>query len=449
LGRPLTETLRDKSKIQSGHETMAQVEMIQRPRNVLFFDHTAELGGGEIALLNLVVALDHKRYTPIVVLASDGPLRQRLEAANISTLVLPLAQTVVKVSKDSLGIRSMLKVGAILSIVPYVLRLRLLLRKHRVDLVHTNSLKADLIGGIAGRLAGVRVLWHVRDRIADDYLPPRVAQVFRRLCRIVPHVVVANSGATMLTLGLPSGPQRSKTELAGIGNFYVVHDGVPARATSELPARNDSSSGPLIGLVGRISPWKGQHIFVEAAAQVRRRFPNARFQIIGAPLFGEESYTQQVRDQVNELGLTSCVEFTGFRTDVPMLIQALDILVHASTIGEPFGQVVIEGMVAGKPVIATNGGGVPEIVQDGVTGLLAPMGDAAALAQHMETLLSDPQRASAMGTAGRERVLNHFMVSHTARKIERVYDSILNSTPVVPALTTAQSKVSSLSSDGS
>jgi glycosyltransferase involved in cell wall biosynthesis len=400
------------------------------------------MSGGEIALLHLVIALDHSRFKPVVVLAADGPLRARLEAAQITTVIVPLSGSVTKVAKDSLGVKSLLKVGTILRIVHYIFRLRRVFRESGADLVHTNSLKADIIGGAAARLAGVKVLWHVRDRIAEDYLPRPVVHVFRRLCRLAPNVLVANSHATMRTLGIAPDADGQGYTRAGRNDCHVVHDGVPDH---ESPEPTAAPSDPLrrIGLVGRISPWKGQHIFIAAVAQVRRQFPEARFQIIGAPLFGEEVYGEQVRRQVTELGLDDCLEFTGFRTDVPALIRKLDILVHASTIGEPFGQVVTEGMVAGKPVVATDGGGVPEIVEAGVTGLLVPMGDVDALAGAMVTLLSDPVRARAMGVAARMRVLDQFTVAHTARNMEAVYDTVLNADRQVSVISQQRSEASS------
>jgi glycosyltransferase involved in cell wall biosynthesis len=102
----------------------------------------------------------------------------------------------------------------------------------------------------------------------------------------------------------------------------------------------------------------------------------------------------------------------------------MDLIVHASTIGEPFGQVIIEGMAAGKPVIATNGGGVPEIVEDGKTGILVPMRDASAMAEAMKLLIADRGLAADMGALGRKRVLDRFTIQHTARKIEAIYLSM-------------------------
>ena len=100
------------------------------------------------------------------------------------------------------------------------------------------------------------------------------------------------------------------------------------------------------------------------------------------------------------------------------MIAHLDILAHASTTGEPFGQVVAEGMIAGKPVVATNGGGVPEIIEDGISGLLVPMDDAPALAAALVRLIENPEQAAAIAKAGRQRILGHFMIEHTAGNVQ-------------------------------
>jgi glycosyltransferase involved in cell wall biosynthesis len=331
---------------------------------------------------------------------------------------------VANTRKDSLGTGSLLKLREMGAIIAYSWRLARFIRSRRVALVHTNSLKADLIGGVAARLAGVPVVWHVRDRIESDYLPAPVAAVFRGLCRVIPSFIVANSGATLDTLRLP-GQGRHAVVHSGYalmqGSSAVVHDGVVPGA----PVAKSNSEGILIGLVGRITRWKGQHVFLEAAAQVRRRFPKARFQIIGSAMFGEEAYEHEIRAQATSLGLDDCVAFLGFRADVQQLIQELDVLVHASITGEPFGQVIIEAMIAGKPVVATRGGGVPEIVREGFTGLLVPMGDALAMADAVCQILSDPGMAARMGLAGRERVLRRFTVEVTARRLEFVFEKVL------------------------
>ena len=159
---------------------------------VLFFDHTAALGGGEIALVNLVRCLNLAKIKPIVVLASQGPLVGRLSAI-ADTHVLPLSPRVATHRKEKLGVATLFRVGDGLRVLLYIARLARFIRANKIDVVHTNSLKADIIGGAAARLAGRPVIWHVRDRIEDDYLPRRVVRAFRWLARVVPNYVVANS----------------------------------------------------------------------------------------------------------------------------------------------------------------------------------------------------------------------------------------------------------------
>jgi glycosyltransferase involved in cell wall biosynthesis len=393
-------------------------------QRVLYIDHTAEIGGGEIALLNLVRTIDSGKVTPIVLLFSDGPLVERMRQ-HAETHVLKLESSVAAIRKDSLGWHSLLKVGSGWKTIRQVMKVVEFARRARVDVIHTNSLKSDVIGGFAGRIAGIRVVWHVRDRIEEDYLPRSVVKAFRFLCRVVPHYVIANSTGTLGTLHL-MGKRAGMAIASGVdlARFTdVVHDGCEIQPVDLLT--NRSRGDIRIGLIGRISPWKGQHIFIEAASLLRARGKRVKFQIIGAPLFSEREYEAELHALCDRLGVNDIVEFTGFVDNVSERIAQLDIVVHASTTGEPFGQVIIEGMAGTKPVVATNGGGVPEIVQDGVTGLLVPMGDAVAMSKAIEFLLENPERARQMGLRGRERALSHFTIQMTARKVEAVYDQIL------------------------
>jgi glycosyltransferase involved in cell wall biosynthesis len=388
---------------------------------VLFFDHTAALGGGEIALLNLVRHLNPRTIKSIVVLGAAGPLVERL-GPEIDTYTLPLPVGLATNRKNSLGLATLFQIREILGGLSYILQLAKFIRSHKIDLVHTNSLKADIIGGIASRLAQCPVVWHVRDRIEMDYLPGPVVRVFRLLCRVIPTYVIANSAATLRTLHL--GPDRPDgTDFGVNGRSAVVHDGTRTRSLSKERSRHLEVF--RIALIGRISPWKGQHIFLQAAQSVAERFPNVRFFVIGAALFDEHKYDEEIRQLPKKLGIENLVEFTGFCSDIEEVIEGLDLVVHASMTGEPFGQVIIEGMAAGKPVVATNGGGVPEIVEDGSTGILVPMGDVQAMADAICEILADPVRAREMGIRGHQRVENHFTVELTASKVETVFYEVL------------------------
>ena len=394
-----------------------RVQSPSQPIRVLFVDHTAQLGGGEIALRNLVEALDHNQVSATVLVCASGPLVDQLRNSNRDVRVFPLSSEIAQTRKDSLGWKSILKVGELASSLAFIWKLAQLIRKLRVDVVHTNSLKAHVLGGLAARLARTPLIWHLRDRIAPDYLPRPAVQLVYFLSRLLPHFVIANSQATLETI-LPHNSEASYSS-----RFKVIHDGCV------LPPLSETSDDdlPRIGMLGRISPWKGQDIFIKAASIVREEFPDTRFEIIGAPLFSEAAYEKGLRALAATLRLERNLEFTGFVNDVGSAINRLRMVVHASIIGEPFGQVVIEGMSAGKPVIATRAGGIPEIVADGETGLLVPIKDERELANAMITLLRDPMRACQMGMNGRERVRRFFTIERHAQAVEQVYEDVLRS----------------------
>jgi len=400
-------------------------------RKILYLDHTSALGGGEIALLRLVEALDKSRFMPVVLLALEGPLVEKLRSAGIETHVDPLAQDTLKVHRSTLGISSLFRANRVFEIMRYAWRLAGWARRERIALIHTNSLKSDIYGGLAGRLAHIPVLWHIRDTINGSYMPAAAAAIFRGLTKTIPNAVVANSQSTLDSLLFrPSAviTDPAKTAAARSRWAAVVHDGC---VTSTVPAGQLSklSTGkpPVLALIGRIDPWKGQDVFLRAASTVLRRHPDAQFWIVGAALFGEVEYEAKLHSLVDELSLQSNVKFLGFQDDMAKLLNDIDVVVHASTLPEPFGQVIVEAMAAGKPVIASDGGGVREIIVDSKMGLLTPMGDDGKLAEAIELLLSDPKRAADMGRAGRRRVQDHFDISLTAQRFGRVYDLMLRS----------------------
>jgi glycosyltransferase involved in cell wall biosynthesis len=235
----------------------------------------------------------------------------------------------------------------------------------------------------------------------------------RLAARHLPLCVVANSASTLETLRLTDA-ERTAIISCGLTREYLERCWVAAR----------SNAIPRIGIVGRIAHWKGQDVFLEAAALLRREGFAAQFLIVGSALFGQDAFERQLRELAVKLRIQEHVEFLGF-SDVPAILRSLDVLVHASRIPEPFGQVIIEGLAAELPVIATDGGGAREIIEDGRTGLLVPMGDARALAGAVAQLLLHPERARSLAAAGREHALAHFTVEKSARRSEALYQRLL------------------------
>jgi glycosyltransferase involved in cell wall biosynthesis len=399
---------------QQFHELLQRARAGNERLKVVFLGHTAKQSGGELALVRLL-----EGFTDVdahVILAEDGPLVALLHSAGATTEVLPLGGATLNAHRGSVTLRH-LPLRKVFSTLRYSVALTRRLQSLQPDLVHTNTLKAAIYGGVAGRLARIPVVWHVRDRIANDYLPPFATKLVRTLSRLLPSGIIANSNATLATLG--RRPRRAR-----VVPSPVVYDAVPAKAFSSNAAAVQPEE-LRIGLIGRISPWKGHDVFLRAFAAADFPVP-ATALLVGSAMFGEDAYEAELHQLCADLGIADRVQFTGFVADVPSVLATLHIVVHASTIPEPFGQVVVEGMAAGLPVIAANAGGPAEIVTHGVDGLLTPPGDVTALTAALELLAADPALRARLGAAGRARAAN-FSPEHVAGMVTTVYRSVLAS----------------------
>ena len=231
------------------------------------------------------------------------------------------------------------------------------------------------------------------------------------LARRVPSHVVANSRATADTL-------------PGVKPLTVVHPGLDADQYARAPRVEQPAGAVLVGMLGRISPTKGQLVLVRAAPLVLRTHPGVRFVIIGEASFGAEQYAEQVRAEVDRLGLTDRFLFTGFVRDPVVELDLLSVCVHGATVPEPFGQVVVEAMARGVPVVATRGGGVDEILDGQVLALTVPPGDADALAAAIVRTLADPETALARASRAWTVVRDSYGIGSTADGIAAVWSEV-------------------------
>ncbi|QJW35970.1 glycosyltransferase family 4 protein [Cellulosimicrobium protaetiae] len=395
------------------------------PLRVLVLDHTAELGGAELALVRTCAALG-PAVDVRVLLFADGPLRARLAEVGVRVDVVPLASSVATTDRASAGRLSAATVAGALRTLPFLWRLSRRVRALRPDVVHTTSLKADLLGIVPAAVARRPLVWHVHDRIAPDYLPGPLVRVVRALARRAPAAVVANSRATAGTL-----PAVTAVAYPGFAREQAAGADAPAAARADVP-------GPTVVMVGRISPTKGQLEVVRALRAVVDAVPAARLRIVGEPAFGAEDYAALVRAEVTRLGLDDHVDLVGFVADPRAELDAAAVCVHASPVPEPFGQVVVEAMVRGVPVVATRAGGVEEILVDAEDaedaeaadegdaplGLLVPPGDSDALATAVLDVLRDPAAACERAQRARASALRRFPVERTARVLTDVWTSV-------------------------
>jgi glycosyltransferase involved in cell wall biosynthesis len=287
-----------------------------------------------------------------------------------------------------------------------ILALRAIMRTRRVDVVHTHSSVDSWVGGIAARSLRLAV---VRSRHVTIPIPRRRALVYRLADRIV------TSGEAVARLVAAAGVPRDRIVAIGPGvdttRFHPGVSGAAVRAELGL-------DGPAVGLVANSRGSKGHRFFLEAAREVLRTRPDARFLIVGDGIGFDD-----VRRRVGELALNERVIMTGFRRDIPEVMAALDVLALPSIKSEAMSQVIPQALAVGTPVVGTTVGGTPELVRDGETGRLVPPGDAAALARGVLDLLGDPARARAMARRGQAEVLAHHSMDAAMSSTVRVYDA--------------------------
>jgi glycosyltransferase involved in cell wall biosynthesis len=379
---------------------------------VALVGHTAQMGGAEHALIRLVEAIDRTRWHPVAVFAEEGPAVGQLREMAVEVYVLAADALVAATRREVLSWGGCFHPGRLGGLVAHVWRLGRFFRERGVELVHTNSLKAHVYAGAAARFLGIPLVWHLRDSIRESYLPAAAVAAMRSLARILPDIVVAVSRSVACDL-LGAGYGEKCT---------VVYDGLREREFAAAPACDTFPGGdPVVGMVGRITPWKGQHVFLEAVALLLRRGFSLEVEILGAPLFGEHDYGERLRARVRELGLEERVHFRGAVRDVSTRIRSWRALVHASVSPDPCPNVVLEAMAAGVPVIASDGGGVPEILEEGRLGWLHPMGDAEALAGALEAVLKNQTEAAAMAADARSHASRFFTASRVALEVQRCW----------------------------
>lgn len=354
---------------------------------VVFVTHVARFSGAEIKLARVIEAAGD-RIEATVIVAEDGPLVQVLSEAGAQVEVMPLAERARSLKRNDAraGARQAL---ASFDVARYAARLRRRLRELEPEAVGTLSLKAGIYGSAAARLAGLPVVWHLHDHLASDYIARQAVLPMRALVATLPSAVIAPSRVTLETVGWFRPGLRTA----------IVPSPVPT-AEHAVAVRPHVQR---VGMVGRLAPWKGQHVFLQAFAQA---FPGSdvRAVVVGEATFGEQDYADQLQARASELGIADRVDFRGFRRDVQSEFQRLDLLVHASLVAEPFGMSIFEGMACGLPVIAADASGPAEYIDDGTNGLLHQRGNVDELAAVMLRAAGDFELRVRLGAAGRERV---------------------------------------------
>ncbi len=384
---------------------------------VLIVNHAVEIGGAEVALLRFLDKLDHNLIQPALACPKEGPLTDEVRKRGVPVYLGYPSARLLQVRRRSMG-------GSLGKIPLYpwdmlttVIGLARLIKREKFDLVFTNSAKADIYGSLAGRLASRPVVWRMHDIVDTDAYSKLNVMLFKVCASLFAHRIIAISGAVAKAFeDLRISREKISVVYHGID---MEEDKVLGKRMAMRRELGIDEKDPVVGFVGRLVDWKGPDVFIRSAQEVSKRMPEARFLIVGDAVFGERDYVEQLKNLCLELGIEDRVIFTGYREDVLEVMSAMNVLVHASVLPEPFGMVLIEAMSLGLPVVATQGGGVGEIVKAEETGLIIPPKDSEAMAEAIFRILSDKGMARRMGEAGKRRAAELFDGDESVRNLER------------------------------
>jgi glycosyltransferase involved in cell wall biosynthesis len=344
-----------------------------------------EVAGGQIVALRLARAARDAGHEVSFVSPGDGPFLELVREARLGARVLPL--------------------GGALDLASLV-RLTRALRGLRPDVVHTHGhFAVNVLGRLAGRLAGARVLAHMHIENAfragwGRRLQISLDNATARLC----FAIVAVSDATrkaLIAQGYPAG------------RMLTIHNGIEPVEQAE-PIR--VADAPVVLEVARLAEVKGQHVLLAALVRL-----DASAVFAGRDIEAGGGYERRLRDEAECLGVGDRALFVGLRDDVPGLLAGCDVFCLPSAM-EGLPLVVLEAMAQGRPVVATSVGGTPELVVDGETGLLVPPGDVDALAEALRRLLADSALARRLGEAGRARVRAEFDAGDASARVLGLYE---------------------------
>jgi glycosyltransferase involved in cell wall biosynthesis len=343
---------------------------------ILFVSHTGELGGAELTLMPIA-----HRYRDhcAVVLLKDGVLRARLADIGVKVILLPGGEGMLGVKRQGGVLRALAAIPAVLGTVRRLARLA-----RGFDVIYANTQKSAIVSFLAGKLTGKPVVWYLHDIMSAQHFAGIQLRAVIGLANWCAQSVICNSTASREAFIACGGdPERITVAPAGVNPR--LFDEIPGDDTALIRHAIHVGDAPLVGMFGRLAAWKGQHVLIEALPRIE----GVHAVFVGDALFGEEIYRDEIQAYARTLGVASRVHWLGFRDDVPLLMQSCDLVIHASVSPEPFGRVIVEAMMARRPVIASAHGASTELLGKDYP-FLVPPGDPAALAEAVNRALTTP-----------------------------------------------------------
>ncbi len=377
---------------------------------ILFLDQSGKPGGAELCLIDIAKPY---RDRSLVGLFADGDFKSLLQQHQIPVEVL--TNQPIPVRKES----SLLKgLGSLGQLAPLIIKVAKKAKKY--DLIYANTQKALVIGAIASFFSRRPLVYHLHDILSTEHFSQTNLRIAVTLANRFASLVIANSQASK-TAFVQAGGRPDITTVIYNGFEPKIYQ-ICETDVRELQHQLGMQGKFIVGNFSRLAPWKGQHILIDA---VGKSPPEVTAMLVGDALFGEQNYVKKLHQQVAELGLENRIKFLGFRSDIPHLMTACNLVVHTSTAPEPFGRVIVEAMLCGKPVIAAKAGGTIELVEHGINGFLVTPGQSSKLAEMINTCLLETEQTAIIANHGRITANQRFNVATINQQIAELLKSVL------------------------
>lgn len=386
---------------QEAKRTDKEIFSIFKTFKVLYIDEWGDLhGGGQIYLLSLFTKLDRNKFIPLCVCPFRGSLVDAIEKLGIRVEIIKMKRLINPLN--------------IFSLLSSIMKIILLIKKENIDLIHSNAaIRGTIYSGIAAKITRIPFIWQVH------ILSP-AGLIDRFLTLLATKIIVVAKAVKARFRWLKESKK-----------IIINYNGVDLEKfnphISKMGIREKLGLGldiPVVGVIGILHPQKGQEYLLQAAGKVKEGMPDVKFLIVGEDVTKKKSCRIKLENLIKALDLSENVIFTGWLNNIPEVLAGIDIFVLPSLV-DHFPLVVLEAMASGKPVIATDVGGVPEMVEDGISGVLVSPKDVKGLSKTIVSLLKDGEKAKRMGMAGRRRVEEFFGIEANRDRVEQIYKDLL------------------------
>lgn len=374
--------------------------------------------GGEFLTLYLITHLRRDIFHPLLVYAHDGVIVRRLKEAGIDSVQIPLSSKIANIYPREISLHSPFFVISFLwhlVLSGSIFKLNKILKENNIHLIYCADNISKFIGGIAGKIAGVKVVAHCHDDFKEDTLG-KTMRIFYLM--LLDRILTVSDKVKKFFAVNEKGFQKAITVYNGINTDIFNPASVYDDIRMELGLKEDTI---VIGSIGVLEKDKGQKYLVEAIARLKAE----GLTNVVCVICGTGPQESDLKEFVHAKGLDSEVLFLGFRDDIPKVLKVLDILALMSLTIESFSMAAVEAMAMEVPLIATNVGGIPEVVDDGITGIIVPPANVDALCEAIKYLIQNPGIRFRMGQNGRVRVLERFTIESNVRRTEDIFLQLL------------------------